>query len=69
MTKQEYIASLREAVLAHVSPNEAAKALAALAAGHPWTIFEELDFLRSEGILNGQEFEQLLTDFFWEFCY
>ncbi|MEI6148855.1 MAG: hypothetical protein WCS01_07130 [bacterium] len=49
---------------------ETARAITSvLRSASPRSIFDELERLRVDGKIEGKDFEKLLTDFFWLFCY
>ena len=69
MQMKDYIAEFRKIVMIQIPPESLPPVISALNAASPWEVFNALEQLRLEGKLYGDNFECLLTDFFWSYCY
>lgn len=69
MNKGEYIAAFRRLAAEQLDEDASRAIMSILDTAAPRNIFDALDRLRVEGKMQGEDFEKLLTDFFWLFCY
>ena len=69
MSKDEYISAFRGMVTDQLDKQAVRATISVLDTRTPQAIFDELDRLRESGMMQGKDFEKMLTDFFWLFCY
>lgn len=68
MTMNDYIVFFSDTVRKSLSPGVAEDVIAIIDSRSPRIIFETLERLRVQGTINDKKFENMLTDFYWQFC-